>query len=132
MIQKEYTRLLSEHERRNNRITQLEKELRREKIRTENLKEVITRLRFLGTLLELLFLKSVSPSTRVDRQTVDLNLKLLPFSTWFLDYQIFCNVSPLDMNLPDSRYKILHFFEILNANFRNRPSGGRLALRGYY
>jgi len=39
MIQKEYTRLLSEHERRNNRITQLEKQLRREKILAENLKE---------------------------------------------------------------------------------------------
>ena len=104
MIQKEYTRLLSEHERRNNRITQLEKELRREKIRTENLKEVITRLRFLGTLLELLFLKSVNPSTRVDRQTVDLNLKVLPFSTGVLDSQIFCNVSPLDINLPDSGF----------------------------
>ena len=131
MIQKEYTRLLSEHERRNNRITQLEKELRREKIRTENLKEVITRLRFLGTLLELLFLKSVSPSTRVDRQTVDLNLKVLPFSTGVLDSQIFCNVNPLDINLPDSRFLILVFVEILNANFQNRPFGGRLALRGY-
>ncbi len=43
MIQKEYTRLLSEHEKRNNRITQLEKQLRREKILAENLKEVSNR-----------------------------------------------------------------------------------------
>ena len=45
MIQKEYTRLLAEHEKRNSRITNLERDLRREKMRVENLKEVISKIK---------------------------------------------------------------------------------------
>ena len=72
-----------------------------------------------------------NPSTRVGHHRVDLNLKVLPLSTGISDFQIFRNVTSLNINLPNSRIKNFHFFEFLIGKFRNRPCGGRLLLRGY-
>jgi hypothetical protein len=55
---------------------------------------------------------SINPSTRVGPQTADLNLKRLFFSTGKTDSQIFCNVSSLNINLPNSGIKNFHFFEL--------------------
>jgi len=74
---------------------------------------------------------ALNPSTRVGHHRVDLNLKVLSFSTDMTDFQIFCNVSSLIINHPNSRIKNFHFFEFLIGKFRNRPCGGRLLLRGY-
>jgi len=62
---------------------------------------------------------------------VDLTFKGQPLSTGTSESQIFCNVSSLDINLPNSRVKILNFFEIFNGNYANRPFFGRLDLWGW-
>ena len=53
----------------------------------------------------------LNPLTRVGRHRVDLNLKVVPFSTGMTYSQIFCNVSSLNINLPNSRIKIFQFFK---------------------
>jgi hypothetical protein len=77
------------------------------------------------------FSYDVNTPTSTGHKMADLNLKRLPFSTGMSDSRIFCNVSSLNINLPNSRISNFHFFEILIGKFRNRPSGGRLLLRGY-
>ena len=57
----------------------------------------------------------VNPSTSYGHHRVDLSLTVLPFSTWITDSRIFCNVSSVNINHPNSRIKNFHFFEILTT-----------------